>query len=101
MAAAAILKIHFNGHISGAIAPIYTKFSSERETEVLETEVPSNFTYLKSKMEAGRHFKNTLNGQGKARREAARRRNSECKINLSRPIRNCSRGSGSRPTAQR
>jgi len=30
MAAAAILKIHFNGHNSGAIAHIYTKFGSER-----------------------------------------------------------------------
>ena len=40
-----------------------------------------------------------LDGQGKARREAARRRNSECKINLS--CRNSSRGNGSRPTAQR
>ena len=40
-----------------------------------------------------------LDGQGKARREAARRRNSECKINLS--SRNSSRSNGSRPTAQR
>jgi len=40
-----------------------------------------------------------LDGQGKARREAARRRNPECKINLS--CRNSSRGNGSRPTAQR
>ena len=39
-----------------------------------------------------------LDGQGKARREAARRRNSECKINLS--CRNSSRGNGSRPTTQ-
>ena len=39
-----------------------------------------------------------LDGQGKARREAARRRNSECKINLS--CRNSSPGNGSRPTAQ-
>jgi len=43
------------------------------------------------------HF--ILDGQGKARREAARRRNSECKINLSCP--NSSRGNGSRPTAHR
>jgi len=40
-----------------------------------------------------------LDGQGKARREAARRHNSECKINLS--CRNSSLGNGSRPTAQR
>ena len=40
-----------------------------------------------------------LDGQGKARREAARRRNSECKINLI--CRNSSRSNGSRPTAQR
>ena len=39
-----------------------------------------------------------LDGQGKARREAARRRNSECKINLS--CRNSSRGNGCGPTAQ-
>ena len=35
-----------------------------------------------------------LDGQGKARREAARRRNSECKMNLS--CRNSSRSNGSR-----
>ena len=40
-----------------------------------------------------------LDGHGKARREAARRHNSECKINLS--CRNSSRGNGSRPTAHR
>jgi len=38
-----------------------------------------------------------LDGQGKARREAARRHNSECKINLN--SRNSSRSNGSRPTA--
>jgi len=38
-----------------------------------------------------------LDGQGKARREAARRRNFECKINLN--SRNYSRSNGSRPTA--
>jgi len=37
-----------------------------------------------------------LEVQGKARHEAARRRNSECQINLS--SRNSSRGNGSRPT---
>ena len=37
---------------------------------------------------------NQLDGQGKARREAARRRNPECKINLS--SRNSSRSNGSR-----
>jgi len=40
---------------------------------------------------------NELDGQGKARREAARRRNSECKINLN--SRNSSRSNGSRPAA--
>jgi len=41
-----------------------------------------------------------LEGQGRARREAARRRNSECKINLS--IRNSLAAMAvSRPTAQR
>ena len=38
-----------------------------------------------------------LDGQGKARREAARRRNTECKINFN--SRNSSRSNGSRPTA--
>jgi len=47
MAAAAILKIHFNGHNSGAIAHIYAKFGSERKTDVPEIEIPSNFTSLK------------------------------------------------------
>jgi len=44
MAAAVILKIHFNGYNSVAIACIYTKFGSERKTGVLEAEIPSNFT---------------------------------------------------------
>jgi len=47
MAAAAILKIQVNDHNSVAVACIYTKFGTERKTDVLETEVPSNFTYLK------------------------------------------------------
>jgi len=47
MAAVAILKIHFNGHTSGSIAHVYTKFGSERKTNVYETEIKSNFTYLK------------------------------------------------------
>jgi len=47
MAAIAILKIQVNGHNSVAIAHIYTKFGSERKTDVLETEIPSNFTFLK------------------------------------------------------
>ena len=38
-----------------------------------------------------------LDGQGKARREAARRRNSECRINFN--SRNSSCSNGSRPTA--
>ena len=41
------------------------------------------------------HSGKKLDGQGRARREAARRRNSECKIDLS--CRNSSRGNGSRP----
>jgi len=47
MAAAAILKILVNDHNSVAIAYISTKFGSERKTDVLETEISSNFTYLK------------------------------------------------------
>jgi len=47
MAAAAILNIHFNGHNSVAIAHIRTKFGSDRKTDILETEIPSNFTSLK------------------------------------------------------
>jgi len=41
------LKIHFNGHYSVVIARIYTKFGSERKNDVLETEIPSNFTSVK------------------------------------------------------
>ena len=47
MATAAILKIHFNDHNAVTIAHIYTKFGSERKTDVLETEMPSIFTYAK------------------------------------------------------
>jgi len=47
MAAAAILKINFNGYNSVAIAHIFTKFGSERKTDVPKTEIPSNFTSLK------------------------------------------------------
>jgi len=47
MAAAAILKIHFNGHNSVSVVHIYTKFGSERKTDVLKTEIPSNFTSVK------------------------------------------------------
>jgi len=47
MAADAMLKIQINDHNSVAIAYIYTKFGKERKTDVLETEVPSNFTNLK------------------------------------------------------
>ena len=42
------------------------------------------------------HYNCKLDGQDKARREAARRRNSECKINFN--SRNSSRSNGSRPT---
>jgi len=42
----AILKIQVNDHNSVAIAYIYNKIGSGRKTDVLETEVPSNFTYL-------------------------------------------------------
>jgi len=60
MAAAAILKIQFNGHNSGAIAHIYyTKFASERKTDVLETKIPSNFTFLKIQDGGRPPFKNT------------------------------------------
>jgi len=44
MVAAVILKIHFNDYNSVAIACIYTKFGSERKTDVLEAEIPSNVT---------------------------------------------------------
>jgi len=47
MAAAAILKIQVNDHNSVAIAYIYTKLGSERETDVPETEIPSNLTSVK------------------------------------------------------
>jgi len=59
-----------------------------------------NSTSREDELIAYAHKQHTkLDGQGKARREAARRRNSECKINLS--CRNSSRGNDSRPTAQR
>jgi len=47
MAAAAILKIQVNKHNSVAIGCIYTKFGTERKTDVPETEIPSNFTSVK------------------------------------------------------
>ena len=47
MAAAAILKIQVNGHNSVTVAPIRTKFGSETKTDVLETEIPPNFTSAK------------------------------------------------------
>jgi len=47
MAAAAILKIHLNGHNSVAIAHIHTKFGSETKTDVPETEIPPNFNSTK------------------------------------------------------
>jgi len=59
MAAAAILKNRLNDHNSVDIAYIYTKFGSGRKTDVLETEVPLNFKYLKIQDGGGRHFKNT------------------------------------------
>jgi len=47
MAAAAILKIHFNGHNSVAIPHIRIKFGTETKTDVPETEIPPNFTSAK------------------------------------------------------
>ena len=47
MAAAAILKIYFNGYKSVALSHIYIKFGSERKTDVPETKIPSNFTSVK------------------------------------------------------
>jgi len=47
MAAAAILKIHLNGHNSVAIAHIGTKFSSETNIDVPETEISPHFTSAK------------------------------------------------------
>jgi len=48
MAAAAILKIHLNGHNSVAIAHIRKKIGSETKTDVLETEIPPNVVLLKT-----------------------------------------------------
>jgi len=49
MAAAAILKVHFNDHNSVAITQYYTEFGSERKTDVPETEkYLSNFTSVKT-----------------------------------------------------
>ena len=47
MAAAAILKIHLNGHNSIAIAHIRTKFSPETNTDVPKTEISPHFTSAK------------------------------------------------------
>jgi len=60
MAAAAILKIHLNGHISVAIAHIRTKFGSDTKTDVPETEILPKFYFRKkNKMATDRHFENT------------------------------------------
>ena len=47
MAAAAILKIHFNGYNSVAIARIRIKFGSDTKIDVPETEIPPKFTSAK------------------------------------------------------
>jgi len=62
MAATAILKIHFNGHNSIAVAHIHTKFGSERKTEVPETEIPSNFISVKIQDGGRSPFQKHLNG---------------------------------------
>jgi len=54
------------------------------------------YTFVALSQLINKEINSQLDGQGKARREAARRRNSECKINLS--CRNSSRGNGNRPT---
>ena len=57
----------------------------------------SDFVELFTKLSSQTKSNFLLDGQSKARREAARRRNFECKINLN--SRNYSRSNGSRPTA--
>jgi len=47
MAAAAILKIYFNGRNPVAIAHIRIKFGSETKVDVPETEIPPKFTSAK------------------------------------------------------
>jgi len=59
MVAAAILKVHFNGHKSVGIAGIHIKFGSETKADVPETENLQISLPPKSKMAAGRHLKNT------------------------------------------
>jgi len=58
MAAAAILKIHFNDHSSVAIAHIHTKFGSGTKTNVPQTEMPSNVISAKIQDGGQLHFEN-------------------------------------------
>jgi len=58
--------MHFNGHNSGAIAHIYTTFYSDRKTDVIETEIPSNFTSLKIQDGGRPPFKKHINRQNSA-----------------------------------
>ena len=59
MAAAAILKVHFNGHKSVGIAGIHIKFGSETKTDVPETEITPNFISAKIQDGGRPTFKNT------------------------------------------
>jgi len=61
MAAAAILKIHFNSHNSVTIAGIHTKFGTDTNN-VPETEVPLNFASYKNHQGGGRHYEIRFNG---------------------------------------
>ena len=70
MAAAAILKIHFNGHNSVAIAHIYTNWLRKKKTDVLGTEIPSNFISLKIQDGGRRPFLKHINRHNSAALQA-------------------------------
>ena len=82
----------------GAAACVYNAhIESPYDTPSLPVSIAATVNFAQMQTKAANDC--SLDGQGKARREAARRRNFECKINLSSP--NSSRSNGSMPTAQR
>ena len=82
----------------GAAACVYNAhIVSLSDTPSLPVSIAATVNFAQMQTKAANDCQ--LDGQGKARREALGRRNSECKINLSSP--NSSRSNGSTPTAQR
>ena len=81
--------------ITVIIIHIITVLNSPLTGAIMQTQIGGLIENLYSPRMVDAVRQTKLDGQGKARHEAARRRNSECKINLS--CRNSSRGNGSRP----